>query len=136
MNKLIRLEPLFEQQGATSELIKRLVDATRSRISIYEVVSQKEIEYKSNNVKRRFHFKFQNISMNHVQLWSGKNETQIVKNIDEKHKELINNNQTFKYQEIKNCVVKIDCGTDTFVDSNYMKLLDAEDEINELTRDL
>ena len=74
--------------------------------------------------------------MNHVQLWSGKNETQIVKNIDEKHKELINNNQTFKYQEIKNCVVKIDCGTDTFVDSNYMKLLDAEDEINELTRDL
>lgn len=74
MNKLLRLEPLFEQQGATPELIKRLADDTQSRISIYEVVSQKETEYKADIVKRRFHFKFQNISINHVELWSGKNE--------------------------------------------------------------
>jgi hypothetical protein len=39
MNKLLRLEPLFEQQGATPELIKKLADATQSRISIFEVVS-------------------------------------------------------------------------------------------------
>lgn len=39
MNKLLRLEPLFEQQGATPELIKRLADETQSRISIHEVVS-------------------------------------------------------------------------------------------------
>jgi hypothetical protein len=32
--------------------------------------------------------------------------------------------------------VKIDCGTDTYVDTNYMKLKDAENEINDLTRDL
>ena len=69
--------------------------------------------------------------MNHVQLWSGKNETQIIENIDEKHEELANNNQTFKYQIVNKCVVKIDCGTDTFIDSDYMKLKDAENEIND-----
>lgn len=33
-------------------------------------------------------------------------------------------------------VVKIDCGTDTFVDDEYSELLTAEQEINNQTRDL
>lgn len=55
----------------------------------------------------------------------------MIENIDEKYEELVDNNQTFKYQIVNKHIVKIDCGTDTFVDTNYMKLKDAEGKIND-----
>jgi len=55
----------------------------------------------------------------------------VIENIDEKYEELVNNNQTFKYQIVNKHIVKIDCGTDTFIQEDYMKLKGAEDEIND-----
>ena len=91
LNKITTLEPLFVQQGATKTLIDQLADATESKITVYEVVSQKKVVSKASKVARKFHFKFQNISYNHVELWSGKNEEKIVENIGEQWDRLVSN---------------------------------------------
>ena len=77
LNKIIASEPDFKLHGATPELIQKLANDTRSKISIYEIVSQKTQVYKASSVKREYKFKFQNVSYNHVEFWSGKNEPEI-----------------------------------------------------------
>jgi hypothetical protein len=68
-----------------------LADATESKITIYEVITQTKKSYKAKKVQRRFKFKFQNISINHVNLWSGNNEEETVDSLDSIIAELTEN---------------------------------------------
>jgi len=50
INKINILSPEFESQGATPELIQNLADATDSKITIYEVITQTKTTYKAQKV--------------------------------------------------------------------------------------
>lgn len=58
INKMNALSPKFNKNGATPDLIQELCDATESKITVYEAISQTKRVFKSKKVQRQFKFKF------------------------------------------------------------------------------
>jgi hypothetical protein len=50
--------------------------------------------------------------------------------------ELEQKRQTYKFQIVNDHMVKINTGLCTYIKQEYKHLMDAENQINELTRDL